>query len=484
MRYLFAIFIVVSFSSFSQFGFDKIDHDYGDIYSGNDRVVDLKFRNTTPDKIYLLRVKHGRDIKTLVSGQTIMPDSLLIIRFKYNPDKKGRFKIEIPIYLSNSPEPFVFTLTGNVREIDNSMGLVCPSFSNPDAGKPPLFEFKGLVLDSETKEPIHKASVTFVNNGTISQIETTDRKGLVKVQAIIGLYYFVVDADGYVGKEFPKYMNKQNDSILVYLNKPELDLPMADSKIKLDSTETISKTVFEFPLDTLDSQVSFTGEDTNTLDFHQVEDSVIPQILQGVEKLDSTEPKLVIPKKATYKSNNIVFLLDVSTSMNSDGKFDLLKASLIEMVKKLSEKDKITLISYSTFSKVIVEGVSAKEKDLLITTIQQIKAQGMTAGGDGMKLAYRQAKEHYIEEGNNQVIMATDGKFNKGNMNLDRLVEKNYEKGIGLTVLGIKNKPEDAESMKAIANIGGGRFLLIENYEDSKELLISEIKRTSMVYSR
>ncbi|MEN8838925.1 MAG: VWA domain-containing protein, partial [Flavobacteriales bacterium] len=188
--------------------------------------------------------------------------------------------------------------------------------------------------------------------------------------------------------------------------------------------------------------------------------------------------------KINYKSNNIVFLLDVSTSMNSDGKLDLLKSSLIEMVNKLSENDTITLISYSTFSKVIVEGVSAKEKELLTNTIQAIKAQGMTAGGDGMKLAYRQGREHFIEGGNNQVIMATDGKFNKGNINLDRLVEKNFARGIGLTVLGIKNKPEDAESMEAIAKMGGGRFLLIENYEDSKELLISEIKRTSVVYSR
>ena len=120
---------------------------------------------------------------------------------------------------------------------------------------------------------------------------------------------------------------------------------------------------------------------------------------------------------------------------------------------------------------------------MLIETIKEIKAQGMTAGGDGMKLAYRQGRSHFIEGGNNQVIMATDGKFNKGNMNLDRLVKKNYERGIGLTVLGIKNKPEDAESMSSIAQIGGGRFLLIRNYEDSKEILISEIKRTSVVYS-
>ena len=479
MRYFLIPFIFFSFSGFAQFGFDKIDHDFGDIYAGNDRVVDLKFRNTTPDKIFLLRVKHGREIKTLVSGQTIRPDSLLIIRFKYNPDQKGKFNIEIPIYLSNSLEPFVFTLKGNVREIDNSMGLACPSFDNPNAGIPPLFEFRGLVLDQETKQPIKGATITFVSNGTISQIEKTNREGKVETKAMIGLYYFVVDADGYIGKEFPRYMNKNNDSILVHLTKPKIQLEPIDSIMLAE--DTISKHVFQYELDSallsqvfgdsaiLDSALILSDSRGNTQQEEQVvlrKDTVLP----------------VVQKEPKFKSNNIIFLLDVSTSMNSDGKLDLLKASLIEMVQKLSENDTITLISYSTFSKVIIEGISAKEKDLLIETIKGIKAQGMTAGGDGMKLAYRQGREHFIKGGNNQVIMATDGKFNRGNMNLDKLVEKNYKRGIGLTVLGIKNKPEDAESMSAIAQIGGGRFLLIQNYEDSKEMLVSEIKRTSLVY--
>lgn len=482
MRIFLFIVICFSLSANAQFGFDKIDHDFGDIYAGNDRVVDLKFRNTTPHKIFLLRVKHGREIKTLVSGQTIMPDSLLVIRFKYNPDKKGRFRIEIPIYLSNSLEPFIFTLKGNVKEIDNSKGLACPSFDNPDAGIPPIFDFKGLVLDFDTKEPIHNASITFVNNGTISQIEETDRNGKVKTKAIIGLYYFVVDAEGYMGKEFAKYMNRNNDSILVFLQKPSVDTVQKEPLVVQEKTDTLAKRVFQYDLDTSDSWEATAdtfGKDS------VLSQSFIAKDEQEKEAVVSQKDTLnsIPEKKPRYKSNNIVFLLDVSTSMNSEGKLDLLKSSLIEMVKKLSENDTITLISYSTFSKVIVEGISAKEKQVLIETIKEIKAQGMTAGGDGMKLAYRQGRAHFIEGGNNQVIMATDGKFNKGNMNLDRLVKKNYERGIGLTVLGIKNKPEDAESMSSIAQIGGGRFLLIQNYEDSKEILISEIKRTSEVYS-
>ncbi len=465
MRLLPLILIFISQIGFSQFGFDKIDHDFGDIEAGNDRVVDIKFRNTTGSKVFLLRIKHGREIKSLVSSKTIMPDSLLVIRIKYNPTEKGKFKIKIPIYLSNSLEPFEFTIQGNVKVIDNSIGLDCPSFDNKDIGGALIFDFTATVLDKETGEPIKDASITFVTNGTVSQIEKTNRNGVVKTSALIGLYYFVIGANDYIGTEFPKYINKRNDSILVYLDKPETII--AEEPIVKETEEPVV-VILEEPAIELEPEVEKPVVLT-------IKDSTPIKVGEPITETAET------PVEPVYKSNNIVFLLDVSTSMNKEGKLDLLKASLIEMVNGLRPEDRITLISYSTFSKVILDGASGEQKELLTKTIQAIKAQGVTAGGDGMKLAYKQAKRNYIEGGNNQVIMATDGKFNKGATNIDKLVIKNFEKGIGITVLGIKNNPENAEEMQGIANLGGGNYLMIDNYQDSKQLLINEIKRTSRV---
>jgi Ca-activated chloride channel family protein len=458
MRLLTILLIFVSQFGLSQFGFDKIEHDFGDIKAGDSRVVDIKFRNTTGEKVYLLRIKHGREIKSLVSSKSIMPDSLLLIRIKFNPIETGKFKIYIPIYLSNSLEPFEFSIQGYVKEIDNSMGLACPSFDNKNVEKTLVFDFTATVLDRKTGEPIKDASITFVTNGTVSQIEKTNGRGVVKTSALIGLYYFVIDANKYIGSEFPKYINKRNDSILVYLDKPKviveegpIALLVEEPVVVIEEKESIIEKPITLPL-------------VDTIPFLKEEALVVAE---------------EIPIELVYKSNNIVFLLDVSTSMNKEGKLDLLKASLIEMVNGLRPEDRITLISYSTFSKVILDGTSGSEKELLIQKIQAIRAQGVTAGGDGMKLAYKQAKRNYIEGGNNQVIMATDGKFNRGATNLDRLVTKNFQRGIGITVLGIKNKPENAEEMQSIANLGGGNYLVIESYEDSKQLLINEIKRTS-----
>ncbi|MFT4696280.1 MAG: Ca-activated chloride channel family protein [Urechidicola sp.] len=458
MRLLTILLIFVSQSGLSQFGFDKIEHDFGDIKAGDSRVVDIKFRNTTGEKVYLLRIKHGREIKSLVSSKSIMPDSLLLIRIKFNPIETGKFKIYIPIYLSNSLEPFEFSIQGYVKEIDNSMGLACPSFDNKNVEKTLVFDFTATVLDRKTGEPIKDASITFVTNGTVSQIEKTNGRGVVKTSALIGLYYFVIDANKYIGSEFPKYINKRNDSILVYLDKPKviveegpIALLVEEPVVVIEEKESVIEKPITLPL-------------VDTIPLLKEEALVVAE---------------EIPIELVYKSNNIVFLLDVSTSMNKEGKLDLLKASLIEMVNGLRSEDRITLISYSTFSKVILDGTSGSEKELLIQKIQAIRAQGVTAGGDGMKLAYKQAKRNYIEGGNNQVIMATDGKFNRGATNLDRLVTKNFQRGIGITVLGIKNKPENAEEMQSIANLGGGNYLVIESYEDSKQLLINEIKKTS-----
>lgn len=466
MRLLTILLIFISQFGLSQFGFDKIEHDFGEIKAGDARVVDIKFRNTTGEKVYLLRIKHGREIKSLISSKTIMPDSLLIIRIKFNPIETGNFKISIPIYLSNSLEPFEFSIQGYVREIDNSMGLACPSFDNKNEVKTPIFDFTATVLDRKTGEPIKDVSITFVTNGTVSQIEKTNGRGVVKTSALIGLYYFVIDANEYIGLEFPKYINKKNDSILVYLDKPEV----------IAEEEAIA--VVEEEL------VGVIEEEEPVIEIKTVIEKPIVLVLKDTIPLVKEEPIVVLEEtfiEPVYKSNNIVFLLDVSTSMNKEGKLDLLKASLIEMVNGLRPEDKITLISYSTFSKVIVDGTSGSEKELLIQKIQAIRAQGVTAGGDGMKMAYKQAKRNYIVGGNNQVIMATDGKFNRGATNLDRLVTKNFQRGIGITVLGIKNKPENAEEMQSIANLGGGNYLVIESYEDSKQLLINEIKRTSRV---
>jgi Ca-activated chloride channel family protein len=486
-------FLFTTNSSFSQFGFDKLEHNFGNVLAGNNRFVDLKFKNTTNEKIYLLNIRHDRTVKTLINSTTIKPDSTLIIRIKYNPTKKGKFKVEIPVYLSNSFEPFIFTIKGNIKEVDNSMGLDCPSFGSQVPKQRLNFKFTATILDKKTNQPIHNAGITFINRGTVTNIEKTNRRGIVKTTIPIGLYYFVIDAEGYIGTEFPKYINRQNDSILVYLDKPELvvinNKPITIEEeepilVEEEEEEPIIVVINEKPKDSLPKTVR--KEEPIPI----LKRDSIPKIIElkkdfpvQIVKIPDTipEPKedLTDFPELKYKPNNLVFLLDISSSMKKEGKLDLLKASMIEMVNVLRGVDKITIITYSTFAKVVLKTTTGNNKEQIIEIIQNIKGEGMTAGVSGMKLAYRHAKKNFIEDGNNQIIMATDGNFNRGNTKIDRLVTKNREKGILISVMGIKNKPEHANDMREISSLGGGTYLFIDNYKVSKEILIREIKRNS-----
>ncbi len=447
------LLLIISFlsPSFSQNGFSKTSHDFGEVYKGNERFVDVIYTNNTGKKTFLLTIKNERTVRVLTSGKAIMPDSSIILRFKYNPIKKGKFTIKTPIYFSHAMTPFEFTMKGNIKEIDNSMGMDCPSFRQKDITIEQEFKFKALVLDAKTNEPIKKAEIKLIINGMLLTTLMTNNKGKATAKIPLGLYYLVTNAKDYYPNERAKYLNKRNDSVIIYLNKDE-SIIVTEKPDEIIEIKTDSSIIVSIPPDTINTP-------TETKDTAVTEDTLVEY----------------------YQApNNIVFLLDVSSSMNHNGKLDLLKNSMIEMTHTLRSVDKITIVAYSTFSKILMETTTGNAKKEIIEKIQSIKAQGMTAGGEGMKLAYKQAYKNFIPNANNQVIMATDGDFNRGNTSVDKLVKKYIKKDIKISVLGIKNKAMHATDMQEIAELGKGHYLFIDNYATSKKILIDELKVQSL----
>jgi Ca-activated chloride channel family protein len=180
-----------------------------------------------------------------------------------------------------------------------------------------------------------------------------------------------------------------------------------------------------------------------------------------------------------FVPNNIVFVLDVSASMNNENRLDLMKLALIELMKYVRPQDKITVVSYGSNAQVLVPTTSGDKKDEIIDKVSKLKAGGMTAGGQGIKLGYKMAQFAYIPGGNNQIIVITDGAFNKDSQDYERTIKRNTPKGYVLSVVGIKNKPEDEAIMTAVASMGQGRFLGINNVFDAKTKLIDEIRQAS-----
>ncbi|WP_241739470.1 vWA domain-containing protein [Aestuariibaculum marinum] len=179
--------------------------------------------------------------------------------------------------------------------------------------------------------------------------------------------------------------------------------------------------------------------------------------------------------------SNIVFLLDVSGSMNSPNKLPLLKSSLKLLLESLRPKDRVAIVVYAGSSGLVLPSTSCKDKKTIIEALEGLSAGGSTAGGEGLKLAYKIANENFIKKGNNRIVMATDGDFNVGlssNSEMERLITEEREKGIAISVLGFGMGNYKDDKMEIIADKGNGNYAYIDNLLEARKVLVSEFGGT------
>lgn len=178
---------------------------------------------------------------------------------------------------------------------------------------------------------------------------------------------------------------------------------------------------------------------------------------------------------------NIVFLLDVSGSMDNPDKLPLLKEAFSMMVEELGENDRVSIVVYAGASGTIIDGITGDQKDVILRAIRELSAGGSTAGSEGIELAYELAKKHFISNGNNRVILATDGDFNVGltsNNELMAYIEKKREEDIFLSVLGFGTGNTNFETMETLADTGNGFFAYIDTQKEAEKVLVNELSGT------
>lgn len=180
-----------------------------------------------------------------------------------------------------------------------------------------------------------------------------------------------------------------------------------------------------------------------------------------------------------YKPNNIVFLLDVSGSMNQGDKLELMKGTLKQLTKVLRPSDKITLISYADNSKILLATTSGHNKGEILTIVNELKTAGATSASKGFKTAYDILKKEQIKDGNNQVIVITDGVFNPEDQEqINSLVKKSARKRFVTSIMGVKCHPFAVRKLSDVSTFGNGSFLLIED-ENDLNIIIDELKKRS-----
>jgi Ca-activated chloride channel family protein len=173
-------------------------------------------------------------------------------------------------------------------------------------------------------------------------------------------------------------------------------------------------------------------------------------------------------------ASNIVFLIDVSGSMNEENKLPLLKSSLKVLLNQLRPKDKVGIVVYAGQAGMVLPPTSAGEKEKIIQALDKLQAGGSTAGGAGIELAYKLAKENFIKGGNNRVVLATDGDFNVGassTTDIEALITEKRKTGIFLTCLGYGMGNYKDNTMETLADKGNGNYAYIDNMQEANKFL-------------
>jgi len=179
--------------------------------------------------------------------------------------------------------------------------------------------------------------------------------------------------------------------------------------------------------------------------------------------------------------NNLVFLIDVSGSMSSPDKLGLLKQGLDLLVNELREEDRLAIVVYAGAAGLVLPSTNGLKKEKIREVLDNLSAGGSTAGGAGIELAYKVAEDQFIKNGNNRVILATDGDFNVGvsdTKSLIEIIEKKRETGVFLSVLGFGTGNLQDHRMEQLANKGNGNYNYIDNLLEAKKVLITEMSGT------
>ncbi len=471
------LFILIFQTGFGQITLEKSNHDFGNLYANMPTHIDFTFKNTGQSKVFLLSVNKPREVYYLQSSKTVFPDSSVIVRLKINDNIKGRFNYKTEVFFSHSNKPFVITLTGNVKERNSNPMMACPDFNaTPPANGLAQFEVTVKVIDSITNKPIKRSKVYFVSNGEMIATHHTNSDGIIHESMPLGLYYITAKKDGYLPNFYDGYLNFRTNYVEIRLHQPVTE--QIPNELVVAGPDPIEIKEEEIIL-----EEEITEPNIIVIDENEPDDLVIKEEEIALNDTLSLKPNPADTgfTSSRYVANNLVFIVDVSSSMNQMGKFDLLKKSMIELTQILRPQDKVSLLAYSGSVNILFELKKGTDKAEIIEKINTLKTGGYTDGDEAIKEGIRIAEKGHIEGGNNLVFMVTDGAFNKGSKSYIRHIQSaNKTKGIKFSVVGIKTGEYLSTHLTTIASNGGGSYVRIITDDDAENKLFEEVKRTSL----
>lgn len=428
--------------------FEVSHSSLGKVSNAGTLVSLFTFKNTGNAVLYILRTDHEKGVSVSLPQYGIQPNDTGSIIVYFTPDRKGKFNEKIMVYTNASDKPAVLTLSGDIKSLSASP-QECYSFvlDNASQNRRPMCE--GTVINKETKLPIAVAKVYIYSSNQLVG-KTTTLNGDFALALNLGLYDFIATAEGYdTAYKYETYFNKNTARLIFELTprKTRQDTPIVVKVTPPKKDTSVVVVVNPPPVDT----------------------PVVSRNKPGLLSYDE------------YKPNNIVFLIDVSSSMQGKERLPLLKISIEKMISQLRDIDKITVIIYSDKPRVLIPTTTADNKAAIYLGIDTLKAYGMTSGSKGLDMAYKLGVQSYIDDANNQIILATDGSFTLKNKDRRTITKfaSGITKKITLTTVGFGSSRTDLKNLEELAAKGKGNYIYINSAELAERAILDEIKNNS-----
>lgn len=502
--------------------------NFGKVQQWNNPKAVLKFTNNGSTRVLFLPVPYQRNLYVHLPQGYISPGESVEIEAIYYTENIGKFEVNQPLYLSGWSEPVYLRLSGKIQSFHPDAHIACPNMGQRQKVEASNGITQLIVKDKETGELLNGVDLLIQGNRKNFFIEKTRQNTVPLKKLPIGLYQIDVSKPGYQTRQEMVYINKNTNTVIVELERnpfeydviEEIPSDGEDEIIEIEKPQDSDKDAIERLRKIMDEK--FKGRtiiekdvmvlkepsDSSTTDEeeHEPEDSgeivrFDPNSKPPVTREPETpnddtasvpaEPKPPVADFSTtgelnpdkYASNNVVFLIDESSSMMLPGKMDLLQKSMKELVSVLRKEDMVSIIVYSKSAEVRLKSTPGNNKDLIFAVIDSLDPGGRSYGSKGLSMAYGLAKRNFIASGNNQIILATDGLFNSpeySERDMYGMAQTHASIGIKTTVVGFGRDKDAILFMENLSSNGKGSFIRIKSEEDARNALLQEIMSNAL----
>ena len=404
--------------------------DYGQVKEWKNDTTWFFITNVSKSKWFVLPTFYNQEFLLLSPTGAVLPGQKIRIGVSYYTESTGKFELEIPFYISSEISPILLHIKGKILDFHPLALIYCPNL--------------------DPKKPSDKVFLVDIENDIDSLEERREEKTILVEEVVIEeIEEVVIEVIQQIDTISLKEVTKKDSSEKLLVNQHvsvEQDIRKEEEKREEKKEEVVE-------------------EEVDTLDILKVEEE---------------DSRL----SSDYAINNIVFLIDISGSMAKQNKLESLKASMKELVWSLRPEDKISIITYATRAKVLFKASDFVNMDSLFLLIDSLKANGHSYGKDGLDMAYALALDEFIVDGNNTVLLATDGKFNYKDFSENRLYKQAAKmsfKRVKISVVGFGRDKKALNFLNKLARFGRGDFVHVTPDNRDSSVLLKLIKKMSFL---